>query len=285
MPYLYIFLSAGCSLLIAHFLKMTEVGKLRTLNTLTVNYFVAAAVAAVGGLMPDSALYGFEHGNMLLLFSLAVGIFFIANFLFYSKSVHLNGVGITITAMRLSLLLPVLVSVYYYGEYLGILKTGGVLLVFAALLLLIPKKGRVKIGSVNAGWLLLIIFLLSGFADASLKIYKEEFSLQINELLFMCLVFSGAFIVGAVACIVRKGPLLTLPELKLGLLIGIPNLYSAVFLIYALDGITGSIAYPMVNMLSVVGGTALGLLRWGDSISRMQWVGLAVAIISIFILF
>ncbi|HKL17401.1 MAG TPA: hypothetical protein VJ905_00460 [Halalkalibaculum sp.] len=283
MAYLFIFLSAACSLLIAHFLKITEVKQLRTLNTLTVNYLVAAVFALVWGTLKDG--FGYINADLLFFgFCLVVGVFFIANFIVYSKSVHANGVGVTITAMRLSLLVPVLLSVLLYSEYLTYLKTVGVVLVFASLILLKPKKTEVKIGSINAGWLLLIIFALSGFADASLKVYEEEFSTRLNELIFMGMVFLGAFMIGIISCLIRRGTLFTKEEFKLGTLIGLPNLYSSIFLIYALGDISGSIAYPMVNMLSVAGGTALGLLRWNDTVSTMQWLGLIVALIAILIL-
>lgn len=283
MAYLFILLSAICSLLIAHFLKVTEVKQLRTLNTLTVNYLVAALFALVWGTSKDG--FGFLYTDLFFFgFCLAVGVFFIANFIAYSKSVHANGVGVTITAMRLSLLVPVLLSVLLYNEYLTFLKTTGVVLVFSSLILLKPKKTEVKIGSINAGWLLLIIFALSGFADASLKVYTEEFSTQLNELIFMGLVFLGAFFIGIVSSLMRKGPIFTREEFKLGTLIGLPNLYSSIFLIYALGDISGSIAYPMVNMLTVAGGTALGLLRWNDSVSTMQWIGLFIALLAILIL-
>lgn len=283
MAYFFILLSAVCSLLIAHFLKVAEVKKLRTLNTLTVNYLVAAVVAGAWGWI-QSAGIAIHGGILLLVFCLVTGVFFISNFIAYSKSVHANGVGVTITAMRLSLLVPVLLSVCLYNEYLNATEFVGVGLVFSALVLLIPKKNKVKTGRINAGWLLLILFLLSGFADASLKIYKEEFSAQLNESLFMGMVFLGAFVIGVAACIVRKGPLLTKQECKLGSMIGIPNLYSSIFLIFALDDISGSIAYPMVNILNVAGGTALGLIRWNDTISSLQWTGLGIALIAIIIL-
>lgn len=282
MAYAFIFLSAACSLLIAHFLKVAEVKRLRTLNTLTVNYLAAGSIAAVLGSIKSNALI--IPDMLILLFCLVTGLFFISNFVAYSKSVHANGVGVTITAMRLSLLVPVLISIYLYNEYLGSAEIAGVVFVFGALVLLIPKSNGVRVGRINAGWLLLIVFLISGFADASLKIYKEEFSMRLNESLFMSLVFFGAFLIGIIACIVRKGPLATKEEVKLGTIIGIPNLYSSIFLIYTLNDISGSIAYPLVNTLNVMGGTALGIIRWKDKVTNLQWIGLGMALIAMIIL-
>lgn len=284
MAFLYLLLSSVCSLTIAHFLKLAEVKKFRTLNTLTVNYLVAFLFAFGVGLTEGSGTDISSQSVYLFLFCIIVGAFFIGNFVVYGKSVHTNGVGITIAAMRLSLLVPVLISVFLYSEYLSPIKILGIILVFGALVLLIPKKNNVMIGKLNASWLLLIIFLLSGFADASLKIYQEDFSITLNESMFMGIVFLGAFLIGLALCLVRNGPLITKKEATLGAIIGIPNLYSSIFLIYALDGISGAIAFPIVNTINVLGGTLLGLLIWSDKVSHKQWAGIATAIIAIILL-
>lgn len=283
MPYLFIVSSAACSVLIAHLLKIIEVKKLRTLPTLTMNYLSAGIFAFVFGLDGDADLH-FLQNPFVLLFCLIVGALFIGNFLMYSKSVHKNGVGVTIAAMRVSLLVPVLVSLYLYRESISVSTALGIILVIGALVLLVPRKQSQKIGKLNAGWLLVFIFLVTGFADASLKVYQEDFSLQFNELQFMSLVFAGAFFIGIAAMVLRKNAFFTLKEAGMGCLIGLPNLYSAVFLIYALSGIEGAIAYPLVNTLIVVAGTILGLWYWRDKITRLQWAGIGVAVIAIILL-
>ncbi|WP_445665053.1 EamA family transporter [Fodinibius sp. AD559] len=284
MAYIFLVLSSVCSLTIAHLLKVTETKNLRTLNTLTINYIVAAIFALYVGFEGNLGTTFVSHSAILLVFCIIVGAFFIGNFVAYSKSVHTNGVGITIAAMRLSLLIPVVISIYWYAEYLNGLKMVGILGVFGAMLLLIPKKNNIKIGSISASWLLILIFVLSGFTDASLKIYEEEFSTNLNELTFMGLVFLGAFLIGLIIALFRKGPLITKKEALLGAAIGIPNLYSSIFLIYALGGISGSIAYPIVNILNVLGGTFLGLIIWNDQVSTKQWIGIATAVIAILLL-
>jgi len=283
MAYLYLVLSSACSLTIAHLLKMTEVKGVRTLNTLTFNYLAAFIVALGIGLgEPNGDML--TGGHYLLAFCILVGAFFIGNFMVYGKSVHTNGVGVTIAAMRLSLLIPVIISILLYGEYLNLNKVLGIALVLGALLLLIPRKSGLRIGKINASWLLLITFLLSGFADASLKIYQEQFSSNIGELTFMGLVFIGAFIIGIIACMYRSGPIITRKELILGIGIGIPNLYSSIFLIYALNGISGAVAFPVVNTINVLGGTLLGLIIWDDNVSSKQWMGIAIATVAIILL-
>lgn len=283
MAYLFIVLSAVCSVLIAHLLKITEVRKLRALPTLTANYLFAGSIAFFIGIQ-EKTNFSYLLQPWVLFFCLAVGALFIGNFLMYSKSVHTNGVGVTIAAMRVSLLVPVVVSLYLYQETIGWTTAVGILLVIGALILLIPKKKTIRIGRMNAGWLLLLIFLVAGFADASLKVYEEEFSLQFNGLIFMSLVFGGAFLIGLAAMLFRQKGLITAKEMGMGCIIGIPNLYSSIFLIYALTDIEGAIAYPMVNALNVGAGTALGLFFWNDEITGWQWAGIAIAVIAIILL-
>ncbi|MGD8749734.1 MAG: EamA family transporter [Balneolaceae bacterium] len=283
MGYIYLTLSSLCSLSIAHLLKMTAVRGARTLNTLTINYLVAFIIAFTIGFGEDNRLV-WSQSRYLFLFCLIIGVFFIGNFVVYGKSVHANGVGVSVAAMRLSLLIPVVISIFLYSENLDSVKLLGILGVLGALLLLIPQKSEIRIGKIHASWLLLITFMLSGLADASLKIYQEDFSMQLNESLFMGIIFMASFVMGLTACFYRGGPLITKKELILGTCIGIPNLYSSIFLIYALEGIRGAVAFPIVNTLNVLGGTFLGLLFWKDRVSFRQWLGIATAVIAILLL-
>lgn len=280
--WIYLLLSALCSLAIVHLLKVVETRGLRTLNTLTVNYLVAA-LFSFGVIWWQGSFEHLVPDPGFLLFTAVTGAFFITNFLAYSKSVNVNGVGVSVAAMRLSLLLPIVVSLGLYGEVLTLPKILGLVLVFIALGLLMPSKRSARFKNISAGWLLVAIFLLTGFTDSSLKVYQEDFS-GFRELVFMGYVFLHASLIGLVLIVYRRGKLVTLEEIKQGTLIGIPNLYSSVFLIFALSEIDGSVAYPVVNVLNVTGGTLLGLWWWKDRISRWQWTGLVLSLIAILLL-
>lgn len=283
MAYLNLLLSAGCSLLIAHLLKVCEHRGMRTLHTLTVNYAVAAA-AAVAMDTPAAGTLSAMSQPVPLAFCALTGAFFIFNFVLYSKSVHLNGMGVTVASMRVSLFFPVLLSLAVYGERLTALKGGGIAGVFLALLLLAPRRGREWVRGIDAAWMLAGIFLLSGLADSALKIYQEDFGGSFSELHFMAMIFLAAFLIGALMLLLRGKSLPGAREAALGALIGLPNLYSGVFLIRALRGMDGAVAFPLVNALIVLGGTLLGLAVWKDRVSRRQWAGIALALLAIALL-
>ena len=280
----YIILCAASSVLIAHFLKVIENKNFNTIRVLTVNYFVASAVAFLGSELSLFSEIRFTELKTPILLAAFTGLFFIANFFIYSKSVFHNGVGISIAAMRISLLIPVLLSTLWYLEYLDFWKWTGVLLVFVTLFLLLPNKLKMLREPFSATWLMLLLFLGTGIGDASLKVYEAEFSGLIDKQHFMGFVFLTAFLIGLVTLVARKNWSFRKGEIILGLAIGIPNLYTSIFLIEALERLSGGIVYSSVNLLTVLGGTLLGVLRWGDRLTNLQWFAILLTLISILLL-
>jgi drug/metabolite transporter (DMT)-like permease len=280
----YIILCAATSVLIAHFLKISESKSHNTIRVLTVNYLVATLAAFISSGYESYKLLNINEIGIPVLLAVFVGGVFIANFFIYSKSVHHNGVGISVAAMRISLIVPVLVSTLWYLEYLTFLQWLGVILVFATLFLLLPNKRKMLKEPFSAAWLLVLLFLGTGLGDTSLKVYEAEFSSLLNKEQFMGMVFLTAFVIGVVTVTVRKNWSFKKEEVLLGVAIGIPNLYTSIFLIEALERMSGGIVYSGVNLLTVLGGTLLGVMRWGDKLTKVQWAGIFLTLISILLL-
>lgn len=282
--WIFIVLSSACSVLIAHFLKVTEFKKLSTIKVLTVNYVIASAVAffsPVGGAEFD---FNFEAALPAIVFAVIVGFIFIANFFIYSKSVSKNGVGISVSAMRMSLMIPVLLSTIWYMEMMSVSQWVGFFTVIIALFLLLPNKRRMLREPKSAAWLLILLFLGTGLGDGSLKIFEADFSSYLTKEQFMGTVFLSATVVGFVAVIIKRDFKFSVQEVVMGILVGIPNLYSAIFLIKALEMLNGAVVYSVVNILTVLGATVLGLIRWGDIVTPAQWAGIVATLLSILLL-
>lgn len=282
--WIFILLSSVCSVLIAHFLKVTEFKKMSTIKVLTVNYVVASLVAflsPVGGAELDFRL---QTVWPALLLAVIVGFIFIANFFIYSKSVSKNGVGISVAAMRMSLLIPVLLSTFWYLEMMSTRQWVGFFTVIVALFLLLPNKRRMLREPKSAAWLLVILFLGTGLGDGSLKIFEVDFSSYLTKEQFMGSVFLSATFVGFVFVLIKRDLTFSKQELGMGILVGIPNLYSAIFLIEALEVMNGAVAYSVVNILTVLGATVLGMMRWGDIVTPVQWAGIVLTLFSILLL-
>ena len=285
MALLYIALSVTCSLTIAQILKAAENKKMRVLNILVINYiagaFISFANAEEFGAMASVSV---EFPGWLVSIIIALGFIFIANMVVYSKSIDRVGMGVSIAAMRMSLIFPIAVSLFVFGEMIGILKYVGIILALGSLLLMVPRIKTKQISGLSDAWLPVLIFLMTGTADTGLKVYERLFAAQLSEELFVAGIFFLSFFIG-LGFLIKRGELhFSFKEIGYGIATGVVNLYSSIFLIYALKLMPGSLVFPIVNVSLVVLGTFIGIWYWKDYPSIKQWSGLAVAIISLILL-
>jgi drug/metabolite transporter (DMT)-like permease len=279
MGLLYISLSVLCSLCIAHLLKLARKAELSIVPVLVINYITAAAISFF---QSDAQFLLYETSFVTYVFAIGTGCLFIINFFLYSYSLNKNGVGVSIAAMRLSLVLPVIVSLFFYNEYLEATNYVGILFVFIALLLLIPFSKSKHGISFSAS--LIFLFVLNGLVDVLLKIYDRELASSITKDLFLFLIFISAFIFGSLYLLAKKEFSFDRKSIFYGFLIGIVNLYSSFFLLLALENLSGALVFSATNMLNVFLGTLLGVFYWKDHLKRNQIWGLGLAILAIILL-
>ena len=184
--------------------------------------------------------------------------------------------------MRLSLVLPVIVSLLYYGEFLQLTNYIGISFVFVALILLLP--GSNSSGKKTVSISLFLLFVLNGLVDVLLKIYDRELASILNKELFLFLIFTTACIVGSTYLIINKSFQFSRQTIFYGFFIGIVNLYSSVFLLLALENLSGALVFTATNILNVFLGTLLGVFYWKDQLTRKQLAGLGIAITAIILL-
>jgi drug/metabolite transporter (DMT)-like permease len=282
MGLLYIALSVTSSLLIAHFLKVARKADQRLLNVLVINYITATIFSLM--IVDKEALGQTELSFPMLFLGAFLGFIFIANLLVYSSSLHRIGMGISIASMRMSLVIPIALSLLIYGEHIGLLKYAGIVLVFIALYLMLPKLDFSHIEGVKDTVFPLLLFLMTGIADSSLKVYEREFTELIPEYGFLSLIFVCSFIFGMIVITYKKELSFTRKEIFYGIIIGVTNLYSSFFLILALRELSGSVVFSIVNVSNVIFGAIIGYILWKDELNNKQKIGIGVAGLSILLL-
>lgn len=282
MGFIFLSLSAFFSLSVAQVLKVIEIKSLRVLNVLVINYLVALVISLF-----STDWNGFSDQTGLipvLLHSAILGFLFIANFLVYSKSIDKNGMGISIAAMRMSLVFPILLSLLVYKEDSSTGLIIGILLTFVSLYLLVPSLKKDRRTQLKFAVLPVLLFIISGITDSGLKVFESEFSILFDESQFLASLFFFAFLTGGVILFVRSQLNFKWKELIYGTLLGVVNLYSSYFILMALKKLPGSIVFPVANLSIVFVGTFIGVIFWKDRPDKKQWAGLILASISIFLL-
>lgn len=253
---LNILLSILCSVGIANLLMLF--GKLKRhsdpdprhamLPVFLGNYIVASLFSYLSVPRGGFQLHGFDLG-----LGIAAGALFLSNFWIYQRSIVINGLAISVSVMRVAMIVPVLVSLLIFGERLKLVNFAGIALALLAFLLKTDRGGRYKLLWLAA------LFAVSGITDLSLKLFKELGSG--SEALWIGMVFSSALLFTLGLIMLRKVKV-TLPALLFGFGLGIPNRLSTVFFLRGLATVPAAIAYPFTASGIVLVSVISDALFW-----------------------
>ncbi len=282
---IYLILSVCCSSYIFVVFKLFERFKVQTVFAIIVNYWVAATVGYL--------LYEGEKSlteipeKSWFIGSLALGLLFILVFNLMARTSQKIGVSAASVATKMSLAIPVLFGLFLYNEKLSLLKVIGVVLALIAVYFASVKE---KTTLLKKGFLLLpiLVFIGSGCIDAALKFFEETHIKQGESPLFSSVVFASAGCIGILFVIVSsfKNPLkVNFKNILAGIALGIPNYFSIYFLIKALrhPDLNSASIFTINNVAIVMLSTLLGILLFKEQISLKNWGGIALAVISIFL--
>jgi len=207
------------------------------------------------------------------------GVFFMVCYLLLQRNIKQNGVVLSATFMKLGLLVPMAVSVFLFGEKPTILQLLG-FLIAAVAIVLINSDGKNSAVQSRTG--LILLLLMAGGADAMSKVFEEwgEPALSSNYLLYA---FITALIMGIAAMLI-KGERPGKYEIGFGLLVGIPNYFSAKFLLDALEYVPAVITYPTCNVGAILVVTLAGILFFREKLTRRQVLAIGIILVALVLL-
>ena len=275
-------LSIACSSLIFVIFKLYKVYKVETLYAIIINYITACTV----GLILQGQWTGFAKlpGKPWFIAALALGVLFIIVFNLMAKTSQDLGVSVASVATKMSLAIPVLVGVWLYQEQLGLFKILGILLALLAVYFASIKKATRW--QRKALLLPALVFLGSGIIDVAIK-YIQNFLVEAPEFpLFSSSVFAAAALTGLIFIGIRE-PSRYLnygsKNIIAGIALGVPNFFSIYFLLRALNTpkLASATVFTLNNTGIVMFTTLLGIALFQERLSRTNWMGIVMAVISI----
>lgn len=267
---LSLLLAIASSALIAIIMRLSTnkapAGKTMLAANYLVCFLLAACYAGFDSLFPagDGLLPALGMG----VFN---GILYLGGFVMMQRSVKKNGVVLSSVFMKLGLLVPMALSIFLFGEMPTVLQIAGFILAVLAIILINFKKDGSSATAVGG---LLLLLLMNGGGDAMSKVFEEMGAPALsNQFLFYT--FLAAFALCVLLVIfTREKPDIT--SILFGLLIGIPNFFSAKFLLMALQEVPAVIAYPTFSVAGLLVVTLAGVLFFKERLEKRQWVALAI---------
>lgn len=291
---LWLVLAVLCNLSIATLFKYSERRGLDRAALLTVNYVVAGAIALV---LIASGANGqtLSYNSGLLALGIGTGVLFIGGYYLFAFSIREAGMGLATAIVKIAVALPVLASWLIWDEIPSPPQIVGLCLAGAAFFLVarpaIPNNHSEnepnEYGHLWIAGMLALLFLSGGLADIAMKTFGEVYAPTTSREMFLLLVFGVAFFVG-LGLVVGKGVRTgQWPERAVygwGLVLGFVNFGSAAFILGAIDELPGPFVFPVNNIAIVGGAAALGVVVWGERLSRANLAGLAMAALALALL-
>lgn len=246
---------------------------------LSANYIactILAALYAGGTALFPVAENGFSFALRLGGFN---GILYLVSFMLLQWNVSHNGVVIASTFMKLGVMVPIAVAVIFYGEQPGMAQLIGYAGALCAIAM-IHFDGESEKATRRLP--LLLLPLTAGSGSAMSKVFERAaFPALGNHFLFYT--FASALIL-CLLLVAKKGERIGSKELLFGLLVGVPNYFSSLFMLRSLTTIPAVIAYPIYSVGGIVVASMAGVLFFRERLSRRRWIALGIIMVSIVLL-
>lgn len=271
-------LAVVSSVLISIFMRVGSDKVKSNISLLAMNYVVciimAGAYVGFDVVLPEAEGFG-----QMLGFGVFNGVLFLTSFMCMQYNTIKNGIVLTSIFNRLGLLVPMTLAIFAFGEMPTALQAVGFVIAVASIILINFEKGASRAGSKLT---LLLGLLLCGSCDAMSKIYERLGSAALSDQ-FLFYTFAMAFVLCmAIMFIKKERP--GLKELIYGVLIGIPNFFSAKFLLASLDSLDAVIVYPTYSVATMLLVTLAGVVIFREQLKKRQWIALGAILVALVLL-
>lgn len=266
--------------------------QIRTFQAIVWNYPICWLVGYA--MMPDNQTLGIEVGEVWTWFSWALGVVFIITFVASGAATQRMGMTVTSLANNVSLVIPVLFSLFVFqvgGSNFDVWNYLGLVLALGAVILSSIKKEEGSGASAgNAWWLVVSVFLLYGFSNTAINYLTIRYIPEPDRTVPVTLVMLlGAVVTGLGLLIYRvaKGQeILAWRHFLAGVALGIPNFFSFYWLLRALDVFEGqgALVYPLYNIGVIVGSAAVGVVFFQEKLSNWNRWGLGLAVLALILI-
>lgn len=287
---LYLALYVFCSMLLGFIFKLYPRYKVDTFQAIVVNYITCVCCGWL-----HLGHFPYAHGENAanwLPYALFLGIVFISGFNGAAFTVRYFGVTVSQIMQKMSILLTVPFAVLVYHESSGAAKVTGFLLALASIVAVNWPKNEPKadvstpgIGIKGPLWIPIITWVLAGIIEVTFLWTNGEKITATGDIAFISTVFGTAGLAGIGFWLVKRlrGQMpFAWRNVIGGVLLGIPNYGSILFLLMALGtGLEGSFVFPVGNVAIILLTTFGAVAFFQEKLSLVNWLGVVLAVAAI----
>jgi len=222
-----------------------------------------------------------EAGARTLAIGVLGGLLYPSAYMLMLPVLETKGVAIASAAMRLSVVVPVLLSLFLWREVPNAWQGVGALLALSALPLLVTGRAR-NVAAAPMRWGALLVaglFITNGGCSTVTKLF-HVLGRAPERPVFFAILFGVAAAYAATVWSVRSRKL-TAGAVAVGAFLGLVNAAANFSLIRALDHFSGVVVFPVTAAGGLVFAVLFSAVAWKERPNRWGLLGVALAVIAV----
>lgn len=265
----YLLLAILCSAMLSIIMRLSERHIGENVSMLAFNYVTCTILSMIfsgfGNIFPSEEGLGLTLGMGFIN-----GFLYLGGFILLQLNVKRNGVVMSTTFMKLGLLVPMIFSVFIFGERMDAMQIIGFVLAVISIVLINFEKEETTM-QFKTG--LILLLLVGGMADGMSKVFEEVGNEALTSQ-FLLFTFG-------MACLLCWGLVLYKKEkvnklhIMYGVLIGVPNFFAAKFLLKSLQTLPAVITYPTFSVSTIIVVSLAGVCLFKEKLGKRQWIAIA----------
>lgn len=284
---IFLILSILCYTLISVNFKLYDHFKIDNLQAITTNYIVCATIGFF--LIPSTSVITEFTNHEAFPITLLIGLVFLGTFFLIARTTQIFGITVATIAGKLAVVIPFIFGIVLYNESIDIYKIGGIILACISVIVTSYKPDILKNLGLKYLFLPLIIFIIGGVLDTTMKYMQNNFLQESDFNPFLFCIFSTSALLGVFYIsyrVISGKETWKLKNIIAGITLGIPNYGSLYFLIMALDypGWESSTVFPINNSGIVAISALVSIIFFKEKMRWWNILGLFLAGLAILLL-
>lgn len=276
---IYLILAIASSALVSLSIRASENHISNKYGMLMVNYIICA-IFSVFYMNKELNYFAQTGAGFMLGLGVMNGILYLGTLLMMQYSTKHNGVVLSSTFMKLGVLIPTIMAIVVFGELPKWTQILGIALSIVAIVMLQFEKEALTEGNKKL-WLLLLL-VGGGITDSLANVYEQYGNPAIKDgFLLVTFLIAGTF--AAILAFSNKRKI-SKADILYGLILGVPNYFSARFLLLALGEMNAVVVYPTSNVGTMVVIALAGVLIFRESMNKKKATALGMIVLALCLL-
>ena len=276
---IYLLLAILSSTCVSSFMRLSEKYISNKMMMFVANYALCTIFSYL--YIDNSITYSLDYGFIAMLITGAItGILYLVSFMALKTNMQYNGVVLSSTFMRLGVLIPTAIAIIIFKEVPKFSQIIGFIIAILAIILINFDKEGIKEGSKKTR--LLGLLVLNGLGDSMANIFDKLGNPSYGDG-YLIMTFLVALLLSIVLTLKDKQTI-NRYDILFGILVGVPNYYSARFLLLALNSMNAVIVYPVYSIATMIAITSVGVLCFKEKLNRQKLIALLMIMVALALL-